>query len=45
MPARSGRVGQERREAQHSPVDTDVVDLDTSLDEQLFDVAIRPAEA
>jgi hypothetical protein len=38
-------IGQLRREAHHPPVDGDVVDLDTSLDKQLFDVAIRQAEA
>jgi hypothetical protein len=43
--ARPSGVGQQRREPQHPPVDRDMVDLDTSLDEQLFDVAIRQAEA
>jgi hypothetical protein len=45
MPARPGGVDQQRREAQHPPVDGDVVDLDATLDEQLFDVAVGQAEA
>ena len=38
--ARPGRVGQERREALHPPVDGDVVDLDATLGEEFLDVAI-----
>jgi hypothetical protein len=38
-------LGQQRREPQHPPVDGDVVDLDTALGEELFDVAVRQAEA
>jgi hypothetical protein len=44
VPARSGGVGQQRREPQHPPVDRDVVDLDTTLGQQLLDVAVRQAE-
>ena len=45
MPARSGGVGQQRREPQHPAVDRDVVDLDPALSEQLLDVAVGQAEA
>jgi hypothetical protein len=40
-----GGLGQQRREAQHPPVDGDVVDLDTAFDQEFFDVAVRQAEA
>ena len=39
------RVGKQRREPQHLPVDGDMVDLDATLDEQLLDVAVGQAEA
>ena len=40
MPARHGRIREEWREALHSPVDRDVVDLDPTLTQQLFHIAI-----
>jgi hypothetical protein len=45
MTAGAGGLGQQRRKPLHPPVDGDVVDLDTPLGEQLFDVAIGQAEA
>jgi len=44
MPAGPGSLGQQRREAQHPPVDSDVVDLDPALGKQLLDSSIREAE-
>ena len=41
MSARPGRIGEEWREALHPPVDGDVIDLDPTLTEQFFDIAIR----
>ena len=38
--ARSGRVGQQRREALHPPVHGDVIDLDPTLGQELLDIAI-----
>jgi hypothetical protein len=35
-----GGVSQQRREPHHPPVDGDVIDLDTPLDQQLLDVAV-----
>ena len=43
--AGSSSLGQQRREALHPPVHRHVVDLDTALDEQLLDVAVRQPEA
>jgi hypothetical protein len=40
MPAGPGGGGHQRGEPLHPPVDGDVVDLDATLDEQLFDVAV-----
>jgi hypothetical protein len=40
-----GSLGQQWREAQHPPIDSDVVDLDATLDQEFFDVAIRQAVA
>jgi hypothetical protein len=40
-----GGVGQQRRKAQHSPVDGEVVDLHTPLGDQLLDVAVGKPEA
>jgi hypothetical protein len=40
-----GGVGQQRREAQHPPVDRDVVDLNATFDQELFDVTVGQAEA
>jgi hypothetical protein len=37
--------GQQWREAQHPPIDGDIVDLDATLDQEFFDVAIRQAVA
>jgi hypothetical protein len=45
VPAGPSGLSQQRREAQHPPVDGDVVDLDPALGEQLFDVAVGQAEA
>jgi hypothetical protein len=45
MPAAPSGVGQQRREAQHSPVNGDVVNLDTPLGEEFLDVAVGQAEA
>jgi hypothetical protein len=39
-----GRVGQQRNEPLHPPEHSHVVDLDTALDEQLFDVAVGQIE-
>jgi hypothetical protein len=44
VPARSGGIGQQRREAHHPAVDRDVVDFDAALHEQLLDVAIGEPE-
>src|SRR5256885_2130737 len=43
VPARPGRVGEERREALHPPGRGDVIDLDSRLDQELLDVAVREA--
>jgi hypothetical protein len=43
--AGTGGVGQQRREAQHPPVDRDVVDLNAAFDQELFDVTVGQAEA
>jgi hypothetical protein len=40
VPARSGRVGQQRGEALDPAEDGDVVDLNPALTEELFDVAV-----
>jgi hypothetical protein len=45
MAAGPGGLGKQRREPQHPAVDSDVVDLDAALDQQLLDVAIRQAVA
>ena len=45
VPAGTCGVSQQRRESLHPAVNADVVDLDTSLGEQLFDVAIGQAVA
>jgi hypothetical protein len=45
VPAGPGSLGQQRHEADHPPVDGDVVDLHSSLGEQLLDIAIRQREA
>ena len=41
VPARPGRVDQQRGEALHPPVDGHVVDLDATLGQQLLEVAVR----
>jgi hypothetical protein len=43
--AGSSSLGQQRREAPHPPVHHHVVNLDTGLDEQLLDVAVRQPQA
>jgi hypothetical protein len=45
MAAWSGSLGEQSGEPLHPPVDADVVDLDATLGEQLFDIAVRQAEA
>jgi hypothetical protein len=40
VPAWPGRVGEEWRGALNPPVDGDVIDLDATLAEELFDVAV-----
>jgi len=44
VPAGAGRLGELRSEPMDPPVDRDVVDLDPSLGEELFDVPIGKAE-
>jgi hypothetical protein len=43
--ARSGGIGQQRREPQHPPIDRDMVHVDTPLGEELLDVAVGQAES
>jgi hypothetical protein len=45
MAAWLGGVGQQQREPLHPAVGGHVVDLDAALGQELFDVAIRQAEA
>jgi hypothetical protein len=45
MAARLDGVGQQRRKAEHPPVDRHVVDLDTALSEQLRDSTVGQPEA
>jgi hypothetical protein len=45
VPAGSGGLGQQRREAQHPAVDRQVVNLHAPLSEQLLDVAVGQGEA
>jgi len=45
MPARAGGFGQQGREPLHPPVDSDVVDIDPALGEQLLNVAVGQTEA
>jgi hypothetical protein len=40
-----GSLGQQRREPKHPSIQRDVLDLDATLGEQRFDVAVRQAEA
>src|SRR5437762_2990266 len=42
--ARSGRLGQQRREALHPPKHADVIDLDPPLSHELLDIAIGEPE-
>jgi hypothetical protein len=39
-----GGADEERREALYPPVHGDVIDLDPTLAEQLFDIAVREPE-
>jgi hypothetical protein len=41
----SGRIGQERREPLHPPVDGDVVYVDTAFDQQFLNVTVGEVEA
>ena len=43
MPARTGGVDEQWREALDPAVDADVVDLDAPLGQQLLDIAVRQA--
>ena len=45
MAAGPGSLGEQGREAEHPPVDRDVVDLDAAFGEQFLDVAVGQAEA
>jgi hypothetical protein len=45
VPAGASGLGQQRREPLDPPVDRDVVDLDTTLGEQLLDISVGQAEA
>jgi hypothetical protein len=45
VPAWPHRVDDERGEALHPPVDSDVVDLDAAISQELFDIAVREPEA
>jgi hypothetical protein len=45
MPAGPGSLGQQRREALHPPVGGDVVDLDATLGQEVFDLAVRQTQA
>jgi hypothetical protein len=40
MPTRPGRLDQQGCEPQHPPIEGDVVDLDTTLGEKRFEVAV-----
>jgi hypothetical protein len=44
MPSESGSVREQRREPLHPPVDGDVIDLDTALDQQFLNVAVGQVE-
>jgi hypothetical protein len=43
MARETSRVGEQRREPLHPPVDADVIYLETALGQQLLDIAIRQA--
>jgi hypothetical protein len=45
VPAGASSLGQQRREPLDPPVDRDMVDLDTTLGEQLLDISVGQAEA
>jgi hypothetical protein len=45
VPTRPSGLGQQRREPQHPAVDRDVIDLDPTLGQQLFDVAVGQPKA
>jgi hypothetical protein len=45
MATRPSGVGQQRREAQHPPIDRHMVGLDPALGEEFLDVAVGQAEA
>jgi hypothetical protein len=40
MPGEPGRIGQQRAETLHSPVDRDVIDLDAALGQQLLHIPV-----
>jgi hypothetical protein len=43
VPARPGRVDQQRRAPLYPAIDGDVIDLDPAFDQQLLDISIRQA--
>jgi hypothetical protein len=45
VPAGASGLGQQRRKPLHPPIDRHVVDLDTTLGEQLLDISVGQAEA
>ena len=45
MSAGPGCLGEQAGEAEHPPVDGDVVDLGTAFGEQFLDIAVRQTEA
>ena len=44
IPAIADRLGQQRSEPVHPPVDRDVIDVDTALGQQLLDIAVGQPE-
>jgi hypothetical protein len=45
VPDEAGRIGKQRREPLHPPVDGEVVDVDPALGQQLFEIAVGKAIA
>jgi hypothetical protein len=45
MAGEAGRLGEQRCESLHPPVDSDVIDLDAAFGEQFFDVSVGQAVA
>jgi hypothetical protein len=40
VPGEAGRIGRQRREPLHPPVNRDVIDLDAAFGQQFLDVAV-----